>query len=453
MKPPLFPPPGQERDRDLRDEIERRLLALSARLPTSSLARLGRTALAALRGGRVARRGRDAALGVDDVAAFVASLGQLKGMAMKAGQLMSYLDLPLPQDLRAALAALQTHSPPMPFERVAAIVKEELGANAAALLARMEPAPMAAASIGQVHRATLPDGAEVAVKVQVPGVDAAIAADFRSAAVATSFVGLVLPGASVDGVVREARRALLDECDYEREARYQERVARLYEVHPTLTVPAVVRAYSSRRVLTTALARGLGFDAFLATSPPQAERDRVGAALFEFYLGTLFRHRLFNWDPHPGNYVAQPDGRLAMLDHGSTREFDASFVRKLAALALAVHADERGALERALLDLGMIRRGDSSQLATARDLVRAFHGPMLQDAVVAFQLGTLAPFRAVVSTKRELLRLHIPGEMLFVFRIRFGLMSVLGRLGARANWCRLEQGYAEEALARGVASR
>jgi predicted unusual protein kinase regulating ubiquinone biosynthesis (AarF/ABC1/UbiB family) len=189
-----------DRDRELREEIERRLLALGARLPTSSLGRLGRTALAALRGGRVARRlgrGGETTLGLDDLTTFVSSLGQLKGMAMKAGQLMSYLDLPLPPDVRAALGALQTHSPAMSFERIAAIVRAELGQQAAPLLAHMDPQPVAAASIGQVHRALLPDGADVAVKVQVPGVESAIAADFRSAAVGTRFVGLLVPGASV----------------------------------------------------------------------------------------------------------------------------------------------------------------------------------------------------------------------------------------------------------------
>ncbi|HET9594420.1 MAG TPA: AarF/ABC1/UbiB kinase family protein [Anaeromyxobacteraceae bacterium] len=438
-----------DRDRDLRDEIQARLLALSGRLPTSRLGRLGRTALAALRGGRVARLGHgDPVPRVDELAAFVSSLGQLKGMAMKAGQLLSYLDLPLPGDVRSALAALQTHSPPMAFDEVAEILAQELGGMASVLLARMERTPLAAASIGQVHRTTLADGVAVAVKVQVPGVERAIAADFRSAAVASSFVGVIVPGASVEAVVREARRAVLDECDYEREASCQERMARLYEAHAVLTVPEVVRPFCSRRILTTRFARGSSFDAFLASNPPQVDRDRLGEALFEFYLGSLFRHGLFNWDPHPGNYIVQPDGRIAMLDHGSTRELDRTFVRKLAALALAVHADERRALERALLGLGMISPGESRQLETARDLVRAFHGPMLRDEVLSFQLGTLAPFRSIVSTKREILSLHIPGEMLFVLRIRFGLMSVLARLGARANWCKLERQYAADAVAR-----
>src|SRR5258705_6147476 len=122
-----------DRDRALREELERRLLALGSKLPTSSLGRLGRTALAGLRGGRLVWRSRGEEpmpLDVDSLAALVASVGQLKGVSMKAGQLLSYLDLPLPPELRSALAVLQTHSPAMSFERVAEVVKRELGANA-----------------------------------------------------------------------------------------------------------------------------------------------------------------------------------------------------------------------------------------------------------------------------------------------------------------------------------
>lgn len=375
-------------------------------------------------------------------------MGQLKGIAMKAGQLVSYLDLQLPPELSSALAVLQTHSPPMPFERVAQILKDELADRASPLLARMDPAPAAAASIGQVQRAWLPDGLQVAVKVQYPGIEKAIAADFRPAAVGTSFVGLLVPGADVSAIVREARRAVLEECDYGREATYQERLARIYEGHSTLAVPPVHRPYCSRRVLTTTWAAGLRFETFLATSPPQSERDRFGQALFEFYVGTLFRHGLYNWDPHPGNYVFQPDGHLAILDHGSTREFDHAFVRKLAALTRAVHSDTRPALHQALVDLGMVTEGQHYDFESARALVRAFHGPMLRDEVLSVQLGEAMPLRALFASKREILKLHLPGELLFIFRIRFGVMSVLARLGARANWYRLERQLVEDGLAR-----
>src|SRR4029434_6013979 len=188
---------------------------------------------------------------------------------------------------------------------------------------------------------------------------------------------------------------------------------------------------------------GMRSDDFLSTHPPQSERDRLGEALFEFYVGTLFQHGLYNWDPHPGNYVFRRDGRLVMLDYGSTREFDRAFVQNLAALTRAVHSDERDALHRAFVALGMVREGKPYDFETARALVRAFYGPMLHDEVLSVEPGQAMPLRTLVETKRELLKLHLPGEFLFVLRIRFGVMSVLARLGARANWYRLERRLAE----------
>src|SRR5499433_2811240 len=381
-------------DRSLRDELERRLLALGDSLPTSSLGRLGRTALAGLRGGRIAwraKQGEQQPTDIDALAAVVASIGQLKGIAMKSGQLLSYLDLPLPPEMRSALAVLQTHSPPMAFERVTEIVKAELGGRAATLLEHMAPVPAAAASIGQVHRASLPNGTQVAVKVQYPGIEKAITSDFRAAAVIKRFVGLIAPGASVDAVVREARRALLEECNYEREALYQERFARIYSDHPVLAVPAVHRRYCSRRVLTTSWVDGLRFDDFVAATPTGLERDRFGEALFEFYLGTLFRHGLYNWDPHPGNYIFRGDGRLAMLDYGSTREFDRAFVQKLAALTRAVHTDTHAALHAALVNLDMVPNNDTYDFESARALVRSFYGAMVRDEIVSIEPGEAIP--------------------------------------------------------------
>jgi predicted unusual protein kinase regulating ubiquinone biosynthesis (AarF/ABC1/UbiB family) len=438
-----------DRHRSLREELERRLLALDAKLPTSSIGRLGRTAVAGLRGARLALRGKnagDSPRDLESLTALAASVGQLKGTAMKVGQLMSYLELQLPPELKATLAVLQTHSPPMPFDRVIAIVTAELGKQAPPLLANMGASPVAAASIGQVHRARLPTGEDVAVKIQYPEMDRAIASDFRQAALGTRFATLLAPGANVDAIVDAARRALIEECDYEREARYQERFARIYADHGTLTVPRVHPLYCSRRVLTSTWIEGLRFDDFLATNPPQAERDRFGEALFEFYVGTLFRHGLYNWDPHPGNYIVQRDGRIAMLDYGSTREFDRVFVRKLAALNRAAHTDTRDAFHRALLGLGFVEEGQTYDFDTARRLVRSFYGPMLRDETLAIETGDAKPFGAVLESKRELLKFHLPGEFLFIMRIRFGVMSVLANLGSRANWHRLEQQFVESEL-------
>jgi predicted unusual protein kinase regulating ubiquinone biosynthesis (AarF/ABC1/UbiB family) len=188
---------------------------------------------------------------------------------------------------------------------------------------------------------------------------------------------------------------------------------------------------------------GLGFDEFLAGDPTQTARDRVGEALFEFYVGSLFRRGLYNCDPHPGNYLFVDDGRIAMLDYGCTRVFEPEFVAKLAALTRAVHADDPARLRGALVDLGIVREGKQYDFATARDLIRAFYGPMLQDRVQRIDLGSGMGFRHMAERKREMLKLRLPGEFLFLFRIRFGLMSVLARLGACQNWHRLEQSYLE----------
>ena len=432
-----------DREAQLREELQRRLLGLRSKLPTSTWSRAGKAALAALRGGRLVLTGKTGGSEVDQelLAAIAASVGQLKGVAMKAGQLMSYLDLDVPPQLQATLAVLQTHSPPMSFSTVVEIIERELGERATALVAGMVESPAAAASIGQVHRAKLPDGSAVAVKIQYPDIEQAIAADFRPAAVGTRFASLLAPGANVDGIVAQAKAAVLEECDYRREARYQERFRQIYASHRVLAVPAVYAAYCSRRVLTTSWCDGARFDEFMATSPAQETRDRIGQSIFEFYVGTLFRHALYNWDPHPGNYIFQPDGRVVMLDYGSTREFEREFVSKLTTLAHAVRVDTRAALHAALLELGMVRSEQDYDFDAARSLVRSFYGPMLRDEVLAIEPGQLRPIRAILANKRELLKLHLPGELLFILRIRFGVMSVLARLGARANWYRLEREF------------
>jgi predicted unusual protein kinase regulating ubiquinone biosynthesis (AarF/ABC1/UbiB family) len=435
----------------LKAMLVKRLLGTSARLPTTAIGRLGRTAGAALRSGRLllaaGRRAAqdDPSLEFEAIAKVVDSLGALKGIAMKAGQIMSYAGVALPDELRTALSVLQTHSPPMPQEQVRAILRAELGEHAAELLAHWEDTPLAAASIGQVHRARLGDGTRVAVKVQYPEIEQAIEADFRPAAVSSHLASLFSPGAKIDALVREARERLLEECNYLHEAHAQQRFSELFARHPVLRIPAVYARLCTRRVLTTAFMKGEGLDDFLARRPSQKVRNRLGEALFEFYVGALFRHRLYNCDPHPGNYLFQPEGTAVILDYGCTQEFEPAFVRRLAGLTRAVHLDSREALHAAFVELGMVREGQRYSFESARGLVRAFYGPMLRDEVQTIDLGEARGMRQMLESKRQLLQLTLPGEFLFLFRIRFGLMSVLARLGARANWYRLEEKYTKAA--------
>jgi predicted unusual protein kinase regulating ubiquinone biosynthesis (AarF/ABC1/UbiB family) len=307
----------------------------------------------------------------------------------------------------------------------------------------MESEPVSAASIGQVHRARLPDGTDVAVKVQYPEIAKAIESDFGPAAVGTRMASVFYPSARIDDFVKEARERFLEECDYQHEAHCQQQFAQIYRDHPLLVVPMVHEAYCARRVLTTSFVDGLAFDAFLATDPPADTRNRIGEALFEFYLGSLFLHQIYNCDPHPGNYLFMSDGRVAMLDHGCTRQFETSFVAKLVNLTRAVHSDDRDEIHLALVDLKMVREGKAYDYETIRGFLHSFYGPMLTDEVAKVDLSSAMEMRDVFRKKQQLLKFSLPGEFLFLFRIRFGLMSVLSRLDAKANWFRLEKSYAD----------
>jgi predicted unusual protein kinase regulating ubiquinone biosynthesis (AarF/ABC1/UbiB family) len=259
---------------------------------------------------------------------------------------------------------------------------------------------------------------------------------------------LFYPHANVDGYVNEARSRFIEECNYVHEAHYQEVFGRIYADHPVLFVPAVLPEYCAHRVLTTEFAFGDSFEDFLATNPSQDRRNAVGEALFEFYIGSLFRHNIYNCDPHPGNYLFCDNGRVAMLDHGCTRQFEPAFVASLAFLTKAVHRDEEALIRKALLRLKIVRPNKKYDYAVIRGFLRSFYGPMLRDEVSRVDLSSAMEMKEIFKKKRQLLKFALPGEFTFLFRIRFGLMSVLSRLGTEANWFRLEKRYVDDFEAR-----
>jgi predicted unusual protein kinase regulating ubiquinone biosynthesis (AarF/ABC1/UbiB family) len=425
------------------DPLDQLLGSGQEKVPTSVLGRFGRVA------GIMARTGASLALRhirsgggeMDEklAADLVRSFGTLKGVAMKAGQLLSYTDESLPPEVRRILATLQTHSPALPFAAIAEVVHEDLGVRGAELLERMERRPIAAASIGQVHRASLAGGERVAVKVQYPNMEKALRTEFRAAGAAIQFAKILLPAGAVEEYIAEARERILAECDYRQELLWQQRFGEVFHQHPVLQVPEVYPLYSGQRVLTSAWQEGLRFDEWLDSNPPQEARNRFGQALYEFYVGTLLRHRIFNADPHPGNYLFAPAGRMVILDYGCVRKFPLDQVRALTRLRNAVRRDRPGAIRDALHDVGANDPADGAMYDRTRALLRAFFAPVLEDQVQKIPSFSQAGFSQFLSDKRAIAQLNLPGEFLFLFRIKFGLHAVLARIGAEANWSKLEE--------------
>src|ERR671927_775225 len=303
------------------------------RIPTSRLARTAR--VSGLAAGQAARHlgtraanlgrgdeGRQAALErrhLDAAEQIVAALGTMKGAAMKLGQVMSFLDVGLVpeehrEEFQRKLGALRDAAPKVRFNDMKRVIENDLDERLKDAFAIFDPEPIAAASIGQVYRAELHDGREVAVKVQYPGVAQAVRADMQNLGMILRLMKRIAPGLDVKATADEIRHRIGEELDYELEAANQRTLARIFRGHPFIHVPEVITSLSRERVLVSEFVRGIGFDSLKEAD--QELRDRVGEIVFRFFFGCMYRHRQFSGDPHPGNFLLQADGRVAFLDFG-----------------------------------------------------------------------------------------------------------------------------------------
>src|SRR5580693_4072120 len=245
----------------------------------------------------------------EDVAA---TLGTMKGVLMKLGQMASYVDDGLAPAARRTLSRLQDSVPPMSPALAAQVITEELGSPPDEVFKEWDPVPIAAASIGQVHRAMTKDGEAVAVKVQYPGIAETISADLGNVALLRKMLRMAAPNQDVNALIEELRERIREELDYEREAASQAKFAAFYDGHPTIHVPKIIPDLCAKRVITSELATGARFQEFLTW--PQAEQDLAAETIYRFVFRSLYEAHAFNGDPHPGNYLFQPGGRVTFLD-------------------------------------------------------------------------------------------------------------------------------------------
>jgi predicted unusual protein kinase regulating ubiquinone biosynthesis (AarF/ABC1/UbiB family) len=377
----------------------------------------------------------------------VAALGTMKGAAMKLGQVMSFLDVGLVpeehrEEFQRELAKLRDAAPTVEFKQMRRVIEEDLEEKISDVFATFDEQPIAAASIGQVYRATLEeDGREVAVKVQYPGVAAAVRADMQNLDMIMRLLKRMTPSLDVKGVTAEIRDRIGEELDYELEAQNQRSLARIFKGHPFITVPEVVSGLSRERVLVSEFVEGVGFEQLKGY--PQSQRDRIGEIVFRFFLGCLYRHRQFSGDPHPGNFLLLADGRVAFLDFGLFKRMDRAPVELELACQRAVVEGDAQTLHTLLAESGFLPEPERVD----RDHLLAF----IEDAIwwytTADEPVLLKPEIATEvmiessdprsSHFREMRHQTIQPEHLFGRRMEMLTLAVLSQLRARANWHRI----------------
>jgi len=376
----------------------------------------------------------------------VAVLGTMKGAAMKLGQVMSFLDVGLvPEEHRdefqRELAKLRDAAPTVSFKQMRRVIEDDLEAPISEVFESFQEEPIAAASIGQVYRARLPDGREVAVKVQYPGVAAAVRADMQNLDMIMRLLKRMTPALDVKAIAEEIKDRIVEELDYELEAQNQRSLARIFAGHPFIVVPDVVSSLSRERVLVSEFVSGVGFEELKDRS--QGERDRLGEIVFRFFLGCLYRHRQFSGDPHPGNFLLLGDGRVAFLDFGLFKRMEAEPVELELACQRAVVEGDAGKLHELLAASGFLpdpeRVDPDHLLAFIRDAIWWY--------TTADEILELTPEIATnvmiessdprSSHFREMRHQTIRPEHLFGRRMEMLTLAVLSQLRARANWHRI----------------
>lgn len=421
-----------------------------APIPQSRLGRLARMGLAAggLAAGAAAQglarlaRGeapdfRAALLSASNATRLAEQLARLRGAAMKIGQIVSMQgEDVLPPEFAKALAVLRAQAAPMPAQQLRRVLGREYGSGWERRFAAFDVEPVAAASIGQVHRATAADGRELALKIQYPGVARSIASDVDNAATLLRMINLLPVGLDVAGLADEAKRQLMQEADYLSEARLLEHYAGLVADEPALVVPRVHHDLTTTRVMAMDFVEAEPLEALAAA--PRARRNAIGSVLQRLLFRELFEFRVMQTDPNFANYMYQPaSGRLVLLDFGATRRFDAKLVANYARISRAVIDGKRDAVAREALGIGYLAAGDSPErVEAAVDMCLLACEPLRHVGRYDFGASDL-PARVrdlgvELAVRRRLLRAPPPAT-LFLHRKLVGSFLLLARIGAQVD--------------------
>jgi predicted unusual protein kinase regulating ubiquinone biosynthesis (AarF/ABC1/UbiB family) len=415
------------------------------KLPTGRLSRIANLASMGVKAGASLLKdneGKNAAEHAAEV------LGTMRGLAAKVGQMASYVDGVVPEGQRdafeGALKKLRSMAPTSDPSEVRAVLESSFDQRMEELFAEWDDKPLASASIGQVHRARLHDGTEVAVKVQHPGVEEAVESDLSNAALLERMVAATAGARFQTKQWLEVIRARFrEELDYALEGERQRRFAALHEGDPQIRVPRVVASHTAKRVLTTEFVRGVDFED--AQRAPEFVRRQWAEALWRFvFKGTLVGG-VFNADPHPGNYIFREDGTVAFLDYGCVQEIPPENQKNALRVHRAALAGDRAAFHRASMELMSMKAGPLADKALEyMDLnyQPLFETPFRVTKPYAAQMvERMTEMAKMARTLPEEHFFTMPPEMFFINRLQFGFYSVLARLDVEADYKGTEEAF------------
>jgi predicted unusual protein kinase regulating ubiquinone biosynthesis (AarF/ABC1/UbiB family) len=378
--------------------------------------------------------------------AMLKTLGEMKGLPLKLGQMASYIDGLAPPGYEArfqnALKKLLDKAPPLSAEAAVQQVEAELGAPPDEVFARWDREPFAAASIGQVHRARTHDGHDVAVKVQYPGIDKAIENDLKSVTLLEQMISPISRKIHVRQTLDELRTVFTSELDYAREAEMADVFRRINATDPEVFIPRVYHALTTRRVLTLELVHGQSYAEFRETQSQEA-KNRAGVTIWSFTFRSMLRYGMLYADPHPGNYRFLPDGRVAFLDFGCVKALPPEMVAGMKRYMRAALDGDWAEFDRTLVEVLGYDPDDESW-----DLYRSYTMELM------VPLCSDTPWQCSPEKAREHVQYltrgirelsrgrgglpkvpyvpRLPQDFTFVNRLQWGLASVLAGLHTEA---------------------
>jgi predicted unusual protein kinase regulating ubiquinone biosynthesis (AarF/ABC1/UbiB family) len=382
-------------------------------------------------------------------------LGGLKGPLMKVAQFLSTVPDALPAEYAAELAELQANAPPMGWAFVRRRMASELGADWQSRFSAFGQDAAAAASLGQVHRARLPDGTDVACKLQYPDMPSTVEADLRQLRVAMAIYHRMDNAIQHDEIYKELTERLREELDYKREAAQMRLYGIMLRDDPAVHVPRPIDGYCTTRLLTMTWLDGRSLLKRIEEDPPQEERNALARALFRAWYVPFYRYGVIHGDPHLGNYQARPDGAVNLLDFGAIRVFEARFVRGVIDLYEAVRDNDDERAYHAYETWGFADL-TKEKMEVLNQWARFLYEPLMQDRVRPIQETNDPQYGREVAEKvhaglKRTGGVRPPREFVLMDRSAIGLGAVFLRLRAELNWAEmfheLIAGFETEALA------